>query len=163
MEQLGLDFKLIAFQLINFGILFVVLKKFLYAPITGYLERRIKTVSENEELRQTLEKNKKSLDQEKETLEDKNKSKMQEMVKEAKREASAIKRTAEQEAKAEADRILSKAQETASILKDRKTKEAQNTMQSVARETAQDILGDLLTEKQKETFTKAAIKRFVTS
>ena len=47
MESLGLDLKLLIAQIVNFGILFIVLKKVLYKPILKILDDRSKKISES--------------------------------------------------------------------------------------------------------------------
>ena len=50
MEALGIDIKLLIVQIVNFGILFFVLKKFLYKPILKLLDERKKEVERQKEL-----------------------------------------------------------------------------------------------------------------
>ncbi|QQS38436.1 ATP synthase F0 subunit B [Candidatus Woesebacteria bacterium] len=163
MEQLGIDLKVIVFQLINFGLLFIVLKKYLYKPVSNFLDQRIKTLKENEDLHRGLEKNKQSMDEKLNSLNSSNKQKLNGLLKDAKLDIAKMKKNAEKEAKAEADRILSKAQATSIVLKNRSSMDAKREMEKVALETAEMMLGNLLTNKQKEEFTKAAIKRFLQS
>lgn len=47
MESLGLDWKLFLAQIVNFGILFFVLSKFIYKPISKLLEERKKKIEES--------------------------------------------------------------------------------------------------------------------
>ncbi len=45
-EKFGLDWKLMLAQLINFGIIFFVLRAFVYKPILGVLDKRRKKIEE---------------------------------------------------------------------------------------------------------------------
>lgn len=45
-EKLGIDWKLLAFQVFNFLLLFFILKKVLYKPVLGFLEARRKKIEE---------------------------------------------------------------------------------------------------------------------
>jgi len=45
-ERLGVDWKLLLFQVVNFLILLFILKKFLYKPISNFLEQRRKKIEE---------------------------------------------------------------------------------------------------------------------
>lgn len=45
MENLGLDWKVLLAQLVNFGILLVVLKKYLYKPLVKAIDERNKKIS----------------------------------------------------------------------------------------------------------------------
>ena len=47
MEGLGLDIKLLIAQIVNFGLLFFILKKLLYKPIIKMLDDRKKTIEES--------------------------------------------------------------------------------------------------------------------
>lgn len=56
MSQLGIDPILIAFQVANFFVLMFVLKKYLYKPVVDTIEKRRANISQTDELRQELEK-----------------------------------------------------------------------------------------------------------
>lgn len=45
MENLGLDWKVLVAQLVNFGILLVILKRFLYKPLVKAIDERNKKIS----------------------------------------------------------------------------------------------------------------------
>ena len=56
LHKLGIDFKVIIAQIINFGILFLVLRHFLYRPILNVLENRKKRIKESLEKAAEIEK-----------------------------------------------------------------------------------------------------------
>ncbi len=45
MEKLGLDWKVLLAQLVNFGILMIILKRFLYKPLVKAIDERNKKIS----------------------------------------------------------------------------------------------------------------------
>lgn len=47
LEKLGIDWRLFIAQVINFLVLFFVLKRFLYKPVLGMLERRRETIEKS--------------------------------------------------------------------------------------------------------------------
>ncbi|MEK7561214.1 MAG: hypothetical protein AAB539_04665 [Patescibacteria group bacterium] len=55
LTQLGIDWKLLAAQMLNFGILIFVLHRFLYKPVLGILEKRRIQIQENDHKSQELE------------------------------------------------------------------------------------------------------------
>ena len=92
----------IIFQIINFGILYWLLKKFLAKPLSGFLESRRNQIKHNIE---TSELNKKKseelLDQQKDTL------------KSAQVDAQAIRKKAEESAKVELNAIIENGKQSA--------------------------------------------------
>ena len=65
MEALGLDIKLLLAQIINFGILFFVLKKILYKPVIKILDDRKKAIEESSRNSQKIEEELKNLEERK--------------------------------------------------------------------------------------------------
>lgn len=61
-EKLGINWKLILAQIVNFGILFFVLKKFAYKPILELLEKREKRIKEAQDFTEGVEIKMKELD-----------------------------------------------------------------------------------------------------
>lgn len=102
MEALGVDFKLLVAQAVNFLVVFVVLKKFLYKPILKYLDDRKKRIRESLENTQKIEERLEKI--EKEQAEILNRARYQ-----GQKEKEEIKKRAEQEKEA----IIKKARETA--------------------------------------------------
>src|SRR5512136_1154217 len=56
LQKLGIDFKVLIAQIINFGILFFILKHFLYKPILNGLDKRKKRIKESLEKAAEIEK-----------------------------------------------------------------------------------------------------------
>lgn len=56
LSKLGIDFKVLIAQIINFGILFLILKHFLYKPILNALEKRKTRIKESLEKAAEIEK-----------------------------------------------------------------------------------------------------------
>lgn len=46
LDSLGIDFKILLAQIINFLLLLLILKKFLYGPVVGMLDKRKKSIDE---------------------------------------------------------------------------------------------------------------------
>jgi len=56
LQKLGIDFKVLIAQIINFGILFLILKHYLYKPILNALDKRKKRIKESLEKAAEIEK-----------------------------------------------------------------------------------------------------------
>ena len=55
LDKLGIDAKLLAAQMLNFGILLFVLRRFLYKPVLGILEKRRTQLEENDKRARDLQ------------------------------------------------------------------------------------------------------------
>lgn len=153
MEALGIDLKLLIAQIVNFGIIFFLLKKFLYKPI-------LKAISDREE------KIKKGLEDLERTKQEKdNLSKiLVEERKKAETEVREIIRGAEQKAEEERKRILAEAKkEGAAIVEEqeeqfaKKAKELGKGMEKrvaeLAISVAERLLGEILEKPTKQHLT----------
>lgn len=90
-SQLGINWKLLLASIVNFFILFFLLRKFAYRPILGMLEKREKMIADSVERSQALEQAAKDLD---------------------------ARRSAElKQVRVEASKVLEQAQQTAGLLK----------------------------------------------
>ncbi len=69
LHNLGIDWKLLLAQVINFFILFLILKKFVYKPILGIMQKRREDIEKGIEFNKSADERLKSADSEKaETL-----------------------------------------------------------------------------------------------
>ncbi len=69
LHNLGIDWKLLIAQVINFAILFFILRKFVYKPILGILQKRREDIEKGIEFNKSADERLKSADAEKaETL-----------------------------------------------------------------------------------------------
>ena len=104
--SLGIDVKLLIAQMINFGLLLWLLKKFLYGPIVSRIEK-----DENELKQAKIQK--KELDQDKSDYAEQKKGEIteikkraQDIIKEAENIAEEIKKRARQEAEQEKQAVI---------------------------------------------------------
>lgn len=65
LHSLGIDWKLILAQVVNFAILFFILRKFVYKPILGILRKRREDIEKGIEFNKSAEERLKSADSEK--------------------------------------------------------------------------------------------------
>ncbi len=65
LNNFGVDWKLLLAQLINFAILFVLLRKFAYKPILGILRKRREEIEKGVRFTEEAEQNLKSVDEKK--------------------------------------------------------------------------------------------------
>jgi F-type H+-transporting ATPase subunit b len=138
MKELGIEPMLLLAQIINFGIIFFVLKKFLYKPVLTMLEKRKK------ETEMAIDRAKKM-----EHEEEKMKEKQEKQVSEAKKEARLIIEEAKKQAEEQKRQTLTEAHtEVQTLLAKGKTQAAayQKTIEADMRKQAVELAA-LMVEK----------------
>ena len=83
MEQLGIDISLLIAQIVNFGIILFLLKKFAYAPVLAMIDKRKKQIEEGLALKDSMEKRIEEMQTEKNKMLDQARKEGQHMIKEA--------------------------------------------------------------------------------
>lgn len=102
LKALGIDWKLLVAQIVNFLVVMVVLYKFVYRPLTDWLEQRQKYISSNLAEAKQMEEEIKNLEQKKELI-----------IVEAKKQAQSIIEMANQEAIKRGQEVMAKVKEEA--------------------------------------------------
>ncbi len=159
LKTFGIEPILLAAQIVNFLIIFWLLKKFAYKPIFAVLEKRRKLIEEGvnnaEESSKALEK---ALEEEKKILK-KAQGQSQEILSEAQKQAALTLSEAESSAKTRVEKILDEAKKEI-------IKQSEETEKRLAAHTARlavellekSLAGMVDTKTQKEVLEKAAKK-----
>jgi F-type H+-transporting ATPase subunit b len=108
-SKLGLDWKLIIAQIVNFSILAFFLTKFLYKPIIKILDERKKNLEEDEKKSCLIEERLKSVEVAKEEVLIEARKESEKIIKQSERGAKEIKEVLTKEAQAESEKIRSEA------------------------------------------------------
>jgi F-type H+-transporting ATPase subunit b len=157
MEGLEIDWKILIGQLINFAILFFLLKQFVYGPFMAMVKKRREKIEEgvNKSI-EAEEKLAKLLDT-KQKMEADNEAKRKEIISGADEEAKKRLVVANEKAEQERAVILSKAEKEASALKE---KEKEQTRQETI-DNAFALAEKLLAEKIDQTKNKKITEEFL--
>ena len=120
-EKLGIDWRLITVQIINFAIVLYLLKRFLYKPVLGILEKRRKEVEQSVVVAEKIKKERTELEEKIERELAKAKKEAHDIVSSADDAAAKMTATKTAEARLQAEKIVEDAkaameQEKASIL-----------------------------------------------
>jgi F-type H+-transporting ATPase subunit b len=111
LKNFGVDPVLVGAQIVNFLIIFYLLKKFLYKPVLGMLKKRADKIEEGlkqaEESRLALEK---TLEEEKKIL-SKAQDEAKKIIEESRTQAIEVSQKIEEDTKKQAERILLEAKE----------------------------------------------------
>ena len=100
-SKLGIDVKLILAQVVNFIILFFVLKKLIYKPLLGLMDKRKKMIQDTVDGHQMMEERLKNLEDHKTKVMQEASAKAMELLEQVKKEAEVEKQKAVANAKKE--------------------------------------------------------------
>lgn len=159
MEALGIDPKLLLAQMVNFGIFFVLFKKFMAKPLMDFIKKNHDIEKERERLVQ------KAL-----ADEEKNAAKVEDALSQARQEAAEIVSDAKATAKKVEEQLLKKAQDDVVAMKAKAaTQLEQDKKELLAQEhdavvkasssLVKAVLADVLDKKSQEQIMDAFLKK----
>lgn len=117
-EKLGVDWKLLIAQLVNFAILFWILKRFAYKPILGALEKRSKTIEKSLDDAKKIETQVAELEAEKQRVLNAARQEAAQMVERSRRDAEHFAAQSRDQAQSEAQQIVAAASKQVKEMKD---------------------------------------------
>lgn len=119
--NLGIDIKLLIAQIINFGLLLWLLKKFLYAPIIRRIEKDERELNEAKNQKEKLEKEKQQFQEQKIKELAEARKKTESIIAEAQNLAKKIEERAQKETEEEKEKILQQIRSRLRNIKDDET------------------------------------------
>lgn len=149
LDSLGIDFKILLAQIINFLLLLLILRKFLYGPIVGMLDKRKKSIEEGlknaEDARLAVEKAQEDYEQK---------------ISAAVKEADKILTEAKNQAKNEAEQIVSAANKNSTEMIEKTKKQIETEKTRIISEAKRD-LADLVIRATEKIIAKEPDKNSV--
>lgn len=159
MEKLGINAIQLLAQLVNFGIVLFVLKKFLYKPVLSMLDKRKQTIEDSIKLQADLEKKMALLSEKEKELDRKAKSNTAKIANEARKEGEKSAEKIIEKAKLEAKEIIEQAKLTAVSKIERGRKAFDDQVEKRALSLANKILAELLPKEIKVKINEAQVKK----
>lgn len=157
MENLGIDFRLIVVQIINFGLLLFLLTKFLYKPILKILDERKKRIAKSLADAQKIEEERVSLKEEKEKELKKAKDEAKEIVSEAKSEAEKERSEILKRVQEETERMVQKAKEQLILEKEKVRQALKTEAVDLALAMAEKLLEEKLARVQQKELMRQSL------
>lgn len=111
MENLGIDGKLLLAQLINFGLFFLIFKKYIAKPFSLFLREQIEKEKERQRITEEIKKSEEKMVEKEKEWRGRMRSEEEKIIKEAQKEAEKVKLEIVEEAKREAKIIVDKARD----------------------------------------------------
>jgi F-type H+-transporting ATPase subunit b len=162
LHQFGVNYILLAAQIINFLIVLWILKKFLYKPVLDTLKNRRETIAKGlkdaEDARLMYEK---AEEREKEILR-KAQAEAKKLLEEAKKQHVEMLQKASEDAKSQADTILKEAREQIAFEAKETEKRLSGHISQLAVQFLQKSLENAFTDKEQEVIMAQAMKSLKT-
>lgn len=155
LTKLGIDWRLLIAQLLNFAVLMFLLHRFLYKPILAILEKRRKQLEENDQRTKELELR---MEDSQRMFADKmreSQASASQIISEAEKTARLMRDEILRNAKAESDRFLAEARRQADSERVRMLADIKQEGQAIVMEAVRKVLGAVADEHVQ----KAALKR----
>jgi len=157
MEGLGIDYKLLIAQIINFLVLFFLLKRFLYKPIIDFLDHRRKKIEEGLANAQKIEERLVKIEEEQKKILRKAEEEGTKIIQEKRalgeKEKERIIAEAREKAREEAEKELS----SVKIEIEKAREELIKETREMAIDIAERLLRERLTDERKHKLVKRAL------
>lgn len=158
MKELGIEPILLLAQLINVGILFFVLKKFLYQPILKMLDKRKAEIEEGLALTQKMAKEETKLKLREEELVSQAKKDAKALLEETKKQLEAEKKEIIADAHKQASEILAKAHKTAEAAKEQAMDEVREEAVALASQMVVKLAPEVLSTDDHRKLIAVSLK-----
>ncbi len=156
-EALGLNGKLLAAQIVNFVILLVILRQFLYKPLVGLLEQRRKQIEESAKKATEIEAKYQEFTIEHARRIDESKQEASSIIDSAKKAAESIRQETVSQAQAEVEGMLAKAQADINHAKEKMLAELKHEIGGLVVAATAKIIKKELDEKAQSVLIDEAV------
>lgn len=161
-HNLGIDWKLLIAQIVNFAILFFLLKKFLFRPILGLLEKRREKIEKSLKDVERIEKELATIREKREEILKTANQKAEEILREAKEIVESQKINILADTKKQTEKMLEEARASIEKEKDRLVDEAREDLAELVLLATEKVLREKLDEEKdgelvREVLSKAGL------
>lgn len=159
LHSLGIDWRLLIAQLVNFVILLAVLYKFLYRPVLKLLHERSTRIEQSLKNADAVEQ---KLQQATESYDAKiveARSKAQEILTQVQKEAEEQRAVLTQKAQAESQKIIDSGRKQLASDKDKIIKEAEEELVGLVAEATEHVLGSIVTPEMDKKLIEDAVRK----
>ncbi|OGG04467.1 ATP synthase F0 subunit B [Candidatus Gottesmanbacteria bacterium RBG_16_37_8] len=158
MEKLGIQPIPLLLQVINFLLLLLLLKKFLYAPILQMLKDRRKKIEEGLEFGEKMKVEFDKSEKKRSEIVNKGKIEAQKIVEEARKTAKKKEEELIDKAEKEAAEIIERAEKELAVMKEKLEKDIHGKAIEVAQRLVEKLIKDALSETAQKAIIDKKIK-----
>lgn len=149
----------IIFQIVNFSILLVLMKRFLYKPMINILEQRSKKIEAGLEAAEKSIEEQEKMEKTKKKIITQAEKDASQILEGARVRAKKVERQLAEQAEKEADRKLKKAEELSKSRMRQMESELSRKFSQAVLQTTESLLKDSLTEKQQQAIIQSNLKK----
>ncbi len=157
-SQLGLDWKIILAQIVNFAILAFFLTKFLYKPVIKILDERKNNLEENERKILETEESVKNADIAKEEILSLARKESEKIIKQSEKGSKEIKDNLLKEAQNEAEKIKIDTKKQMQLEKDKALEDVKKDLGSLVALVIEKSLGNVATKETQNKLVEEAVR-----
>lgn len=157
LEQLGIDYPKIIAQIIIFGIVYLILSKYAFGPVTALLEQRRSRIAEGEANLERIQANLSSSRAQANAALDQANTEASRIIKEATDAAALIAEQKKQDAVAEAQSIIAKAKEATELERSRVMSELKRDFGRLVIDTTSKVTGKTLSSEDHARLNQEAL------
>ncbi len=158
MEKLGIDYKLLIAQLINFGLFFFVFKRYIAKPFGTLIEDERQKEHQREKALIDIKKKEEEIDLKKKTILTEAEKQAEERVENAKKAAEVIRTEIIENANRDAQEIRNKGKKLIEEERNKLQKQAQGKISELSLFLVNQALKELLTDDMRKKITQAILK-----
>ncbi|MDO8572022.1 MAG: F0F1 ATP synthase subunit B [bacterium] len=158
-KTLGIDWRLLIAQLVNFAILLVILQKLLYKPIMNVLDKRTATIEKSLQDAQAIEERLKDAEKTRAETVQKARSEAERILEQAQEIAEQKQQAMLDKARIDVRMIIDQAKDKIESEKSQMLLDAKREIVDLVMKTTQAVLGDLLTKDTSREYTSKAIEK----
>ncbi len=156
--KLGIDWRLLIAQLVNFAILMAVLVFVLFKPLVAALEKRRQKIAESLDNAEKIGTELKRTTEEGERMLSKSRAEAQRILGEAQKESDAVRAAAADKARAEIAGIIASGRAQLAADRDAMVAEVRKAAAELVAEAASKVVGEKLTPAKDKALIEKALK-----
>lgn len=160
MENLGIDGKLLLAQVINFGLFFILVKKFIITPFSSFLNQERKNEEEKNRLLEKLKKSEEAANEAEKKMKEKMKKEFDLLLIEAKKEAQSLRADLIKQAESDAQEIRDKSKKLLSEERNTLYREVKDKIIKTSLMIVENSLKESLDESSRKQVTNFIIKNY---
>ena len=157
-SKLGIDWRLLIAQIINFLILLAILYKFLYKPVLGMLSKRTKTIEDSLRKAEKIDADFKAAQKEQEKILASARRDSQEIIKTAKEQAEAVKKDLVEQSKKEISLAGDRAKQDIEAMKKKALDSVKSEVGGLVVDAVRKIIDERMDGKIDEKYVEKILK-----
>ena len=161
LENIGIDGRLLTFQIVNFVVLVFVLNKFLYKPVLKMIKDRQKEIDLGLKLKAEMEEKEEGLVQKKKKVLEKARQEAQELLEQKKKDAVEVQEKIIANARSEKEEIVAQGKREIEAHRQEMEKKLQSDVIEIAYGMTQKILQGILSKKDQEAIIRSQLDKLV--